>query len=408
MPKHNKYYATVEGKRVCYTTTQRGGFWGVRFRDNNNKRLERMTRCPVRGKHAPDDFHNEAAKIIQDAISVLKVSNKQGIVSFADALDKVEATSTDLRPDTLIAYRKACRILQATLEAENIKVTSPSEVTSQLATLFARCWLAGTFTRSTASDAKHFKRKPTTLAFYLRQLSAVWQQFSECGFVTDNPWKAVRKPQVDKVRKPVPSEDDVTEFFKWIHTRYPEWHRLHALLNLKAISGCRSQDLCQLRTEQLRNGRVEWTAAQTKQREGRSVKLPEELFKQLQQLAGSVWLWEGFSADAAKFRPSRIKMPEGYSAKSVAGVVSNLFREFGEEQPNRKHLTPHALRRRAITLTVTATQSVDATAQAIGLNPATARRYYLDSQRAFDTDAIFDKLATKLMPQQQQQQQPPA
>ena len=66
--------------------------------------------------------------------------------------------------------------------------------------------------------------------------------------------------------------------------------------------------------------------------------------------------------------------------------MNNIFREYCEKHPDKANLTPHSMRRRAITITVTATQSVDATESAIGLNPATARRYYLDNQRAFNTD----------------------
>lgn len=108
-----------------------------------------------------------------------------------------------------------------------------------------------------------------------------------------------------------------------------------------------------------------------------------------------------FKQDLAKFarwfRASK-KKRNAFSPKTVYWVVNNIFREFAEQHPDRKHLTPHALRRRAITLVATATQSVDATAQAIGLNPATARRYYLDSKRAFDSDEVFRKMSAALIP----------
>ncbi len=71
-----------------------------------------------------------------------------------------------------------------------------------------------------------------------------------------------------------------------------------------------------------------------------------------------------------------------------------------------KHVTPHSLRRRAITLVATATQSVDATAQAIGINPQTARAYYLDAQRAFQADDVFRKVASVLVPPVPQKPEP--
>jgi hypothetical protein len=75
-----------------------------------------------------------------------------------------------------------------------------------------------------------------------------------------------------------------------------------------------------------------------------------------------------------------------------------VFAAFNVSRPGEPKLRPHDLRRRAITLMTAATQSVDATAQAVGVGPATARRYYLDAQRAFDSDALFTKLAGVLRP----------
>ena len=49
--------------------------------------------------------------------------------------------------------------------------------------------------------------------------------------------------------------------------------------------------------------------------------------------------------------------------------------------------------------------------QAIGLNPATARGYYLDAQRAFDTDEVFRKVGGLLRPKSAgvpQADEPPA
>ena len=44
----------------------------------------------------------------------------------------------------------------------------------------------------------------------------------------------------------------------------------------------------------------------------------------------------------------------------------------------------HDLRKRFITLTLAATHSIDQTAEAIGIDPRTARRHYLDAKRAID------------------------
>jgi hypothetical protein len=396
MARRSEFYTTLgDGPNaisVGYSSTERNGYLGVRFVDGDGKRIEKMTDC----KRKDATFHIEAAKLIVKAFA--KSNPDPKTATWADALDKVEQTAPDLRPDTMVAYRNAVRVMVATLQDDGLATASPAEITSAVATRFTRVWLAGTFTRSKASDAKTYKRKPTTLAFYIRNLSAVWKQFVELGFVTDNPWKTVRKPNVDKVRKHVPTEEEVNQFFAWVRGRYPTWERLHALLELKAFSGSRSIDVCQLRSDQLRDGRVVWDASQVKQREGRAVYLPEDLFNTLRRLAGPDFLWEHFPADLAAYRPSKNRPSVEFDPKTVFWVMNNVFREYVEAHPNRPNLTPHALRRRAITVVTGQTQSVDATAQAIGLHPATARKYYLDAQKAFDSDDVFRKAAEALRP----------
>ncbi len=370
---------------VGYSSKQRGKSLAVTFVGPDEKRLEKITAC----KRIDQNYHLEAAKIIAKAYAPLYPDTRR--VGWDEALDAVEKAAADLRPATLRDYRQAVQVFRQTLDAEKVKPAGPGVITPQLASLFARQWLADV-------NAKR-KRKPVTLAFYLRQLSAVWGQFLNLGFAKENPWKSVRKPQTDKVRKAVPTEAEVTVFFAWIKEKYPAWERLYALLELKAISGCRSMDVYSLRSNQLVNGRVVWTAEQTKHREGRAVLVPNTLFQQLQRLAGKTWLWEGMIADREKYRPNRKQIAKTFSPETLRNTVRHIFEQFADEHPDKKHLTPHAFRRRAITLMVTATQSVDATAEAIGLHPATARAYYLDARRAFDTDEVFRKLAGILIPQ---------
>jgi hypothetical protein len=78
--------------------------------------------------------------------------------------------------------------------------------------------------------------------------------------------------------------------------------------------------------------------------------------------------------------------------------VAALFRDWNAENPDRR-LKPHDLRKRAITLTVAATQSIDQTAEAIGIDPGTARRYYLDAKRAIDGQELRRKMANVLRPE---------
>ena len=295
------------------------------------------------------------------------------------------------------------RILRETLTEERIKPESPGAITPELAGLFARTWLAGTFTRSKASDAKRYPRKATTLNFYLRQLSAVWEHWREpsVAVVKGNPWASVRKAETDETQKPVPAEELVEEFFGWVKTRYPEWERLHALLELKALSSCRTSDICELRSGQLKDGRVVWAADQNKKRKGRVVLVTDDLFGRLKRLAGPAYLWEGVVADLAKWRPSKNRPVTVFSPESLFKIVNNIFSEWSEAHPD-KHLAPHDLRRRGLTRGVMGTHdkkyTLDEVAAANGVHPVTARKYYVDAQKAYDTDAFFERMAGVLVP----------
>lgn len=374
---------------VGYSFTMRGEYFGIRFVGPDGKRLERMTGH----RRKNENLVLEAAKLIRaEYLPALPVDLAR--VGFAEALEEVIRTSPDLRPATILAYRKAIKTLLATMP----DLHSPAEVTDAIASRFLRVWMAGTFKRGKASDAKQYKRSPVTASFYLRALSALWGQFRDLGYASSNPWKDVRKPQQERKRKLAPTEEDFSAFFTWVGARYPQWERLRALLELKALSGCRTSDICQLRSNQLRDGRIVWEAAQTKTREGRAVLLPPELYAKLKAVAGPTFLWEGWPEDLKRFRPSRKRVPAGFRPQNVYNVVNNLFREFSEAHPDRPRFCPHGFRRRAITLMVMATGSVDATAQAVGINPQTARGIYIDTERAFKADEVYAKLASILVP----------
>lgn len=384
------WFPLPDGKTtVGYALVERGDIYRVRFANPDGKRVEVTTGCRKKA-----DAFVEAAKIVLKAYSGTVVDLKG--LTWDEALDEVTKSARDLRPATLSGYAKAIKSLRETLGVA--LPPTPSKFTREHASRYGRLFLSTGYRRSKHAGAATYKRSPVTLSFYLRALSALWGQFEELGLVRDNPWTTVRRPQLEKKRKEVPTEDQVNHFFAWVRTRYPDWEGLHALLELKALSGCRTLDLCQLRTNQLRGGRMVWEASQTKTREGKSVLLPSDLYERLRRIAGKTHLWEQFVDDLKRFRPSKNRPPEAFTPQTVYHVLNNLFREYAELHPDRPRLTPHALRRRAITLTVMATQNVDLTAQAIGVHPQTARSYYLDGQRALNVDDVFRKVADLLRP----------
>ncbi len=398
MPRRAEFYTQLgdgpKAQSIGYSTTERDGFLGVRFIGPDGKRLEKMTAC----KKKDANFHIEAAKIIVKAF-VKQPELFPQHVNFEDALTEVIKTSADLRPATILQFRKSIKMLRTVLNADDklaVKPIGPSDITPELASRFGRLFLSTKYTRGSSKIER--KRSPVTLSFYLRGLSSLWGQFQELGYVQSNPWANVRRPQLEKKDKYVPTEEEIEAFFAWIGAKYPTWERLDSLLKLKLLSGCRTADICQLKSDQLRNGQLVFDPSQTKTKTGRTVPLPEDLFNTLQRLAGPEWMWDGWNDDVRKFRPSKNKVPDQFQASTVYCVLANIFREYSDNHPSQPRLAPHAFRRRAITVMVTETQSVDLTAQALGVNPLTARTYYLDAQRAFNTADAFKIATEKLLP----------
>jgi len=166
----------------------------------------------------------------------------------------------------------------------------------------------------------------------------------------------------------------------------------------KLVAGCRTLDLCKAKSADLDGEQLTLSAAVTKTRTARSIPLPADLARKLHQIKGPVWLWEQYVADVTVHRPVKSGNPTEYDPSTWRWTVQNLFREFNEKRSVKEKVRPHDLRARAITLVAAATQSIDATAEALGVDPQTAR-HYLDASKAFKGTELMKKFASVLLPQ---------
>lgn len=168
-------------------------------------------------------------------------------------------------------------------------------------------------------------------------------------------------------------------------------------VTVKMLAGCRTLDLCQAKAEDLGADSLTLTSEATKTREARTVELPADVVAELRAVAGPVWLWERAAVECLQYRPSPRVLARGateFSPSSWRWTIQNLFREFNRVHSGAR-LRPHDLRARAATIVATATQSIDATARAMGMDPQTAR-IYTDAAKAFDGRAIMKKVADVL------------
>jgi integrase len=402
MARNAEFYTTVgdgpKAQTVGYSSTRRGIHYGVRFTGPDGNRIEKTTKATKKD----GDYHTEAARFIARAFAATyNTPAKAHAITWDEAMKEVDAATSDLRQATRNSYHRGIKQLRETFQQDDKtprKPTGPSEITQELANRFSTKFFSTPYTRSKKEGAKKRKRQAGTLSYYLRALSALWRIFRDLGYVTSNPWSNIRKREQEKKPPHVPTEQEITHFMTWVKTRYPDWERLELLLRVKMLSGCRSSDVCQLESSQLKDKSLVFSPGQTKTKTGRKVPLGDDLFNRLKKAAGKVYLWEGFLDDIKLYRVSKNKLPDSFQPSTVFWVLSNLFREYNEAHADRPRLTPHALRRRAITIMVVETQNVDLTAQAIDVSPLTARKHYLDAQRAFNTDEAFKLASEKLDP----------
>jgi integrase len=385
-----------DGKIVGYSLTVRGQYLAVKFPSptEDGKHVEKST-----GATNMTDAQQEARKIIVEAYTPT-LPEPAKTVDWKTVTEEL-SQSPGLRHATIKDQLSTLSVLRSILpESEG-----PSDITPEQATRFKRLYSQQPFKRGKdqkskdgqVKEAKGFTRSANTVRAILRKLSALWNKhFKELGYIKVNVWDAVNPPPQTKKKPLVPTDEVIEHFNQWVSTRYPDWKMLRLFVDTKAHTACRTLDLCQLRSNQLREGRLCFEANQTKGRADRSIRLPENLYRSLEAIKGKVYLWESYVDDVARFRPVRSGNPSTFDPSNLYWTISNIFKEYNEQYPDRARLTPHAFRRRAITLMTELSGSSDAAASAAGVDPQTARKHYLDAKQAFNNDELFKRLDQRL------------
>jgi integrase len=378
-----------DGTEVGYSLTERPGGFRVRFLGPDGKRVERSTAHKTKSKAitAGQDIIEE---VYRPAAPVEPAKS-----SWDAALADLDRTP-DLRPDSIRGYRTAVKSFRKIFP----EVASPADVTPALAHQFKLRYQSEEYARGNASDAKTYKRSPTSCTSYLRCLRSLWKKhFKPLGHVKDNPWLEVPYPNAPRGKRVrVPAEETVAAFFEWLEKKHPGWELPRLFVQVKMLAGCRTLDLCKAKSTDLGTETLTLTAEATKTREARTVPLPADVMEALRRVAGPTWLWERSVEESKQHRPNRrTQKKTEYTPKSWSWTIQNLFREFNEGRDAKCRLRPHDLRARTFTAVTLITKNVDAAARAMGADPQTAR-HYLDAAKAFDSSAILKQAADLLLP----------
>lgn len=156
----------------------------------------------------------------------------------------------------------------------------------------------------------------------------------------------------------------------------------------KAVTGCQLGDLCGVRSKDLRDGKLYFTAETTKGRKQRVAVLRDDLYRSLKAIAGRTHLWESYTARLPEYLtrrgvPTHRVVPK-FDPRRLSWWARDEVDDFNKGCPDRPKLRSHDFRKRAITEAHRAGMDVDMAAAAVGMSPMTARAYYLaiDQERA--------------------------
>jgi integrase len=280
----------------------------------------------------------------------------------------------------------------------------PADISDRMAADFKTKYANGHYTKKRnvkeGEKAPAYKRRPETLDSRLRMLKATFGWFKKLGLVEENPFKEVTLPELDDHDVKFVRKEDVTDFFAWLKERYPGWGMPRLFFSVKALTGCRLEDVCSLRSNQLRDGRLVFAADITKNRSERYAILPAELYAELDCYKGSTFLWERYPAELieankAKGYPVHRQNPE-FTPNRLYLWVLQLMGYY--HKSTGRHLRSHDFRRAAFTRAAEKDIHPKRAAVAFDVTPETMLRYYTATEKKKTADEVLTNLADELLP----------
>jgi integrase len=234
----------------------------------------------------------------------------------------------------------------------------------------------------------------------VRSLKAVFRWFLGMRLVDANPFEKVTPPELDRHEVKYVPEADVQAFFAWLEGRFPGWAMPRMFFSVKAATACRLEDLCSLRPDQLRDGRLVFTADTTKNRSERHAILPPDLYAELEAYRGENYLWERYPAELReairkKHAPTHRLNPEFSPRRPYLWVVA-LRQDYQKATGN--DLSSHDFRKAAFTRAAEADVHPKRAAVAFDVTAETMMRYYTATEKKETADAVLSELRGKLLP----------
>jgi integrase len=195
-------------------------------------------------------------------------------------------------------------------------------------------------------------------------------------------------------------EGDVTHFFGWLDERFPGWRMPQMFFSVKALTACRLDDLCNLRSGQLQDGRLVFAADQTKNRSERYAPLPTDLYAELDAYKGETFLWERYPAELiavnkAKGFPTHRQNPE-FSPRRFYLWVTQIMQDY--QRASGRDLSSHDFRKAAFTRAAEEDVHPKRAATAFDVTAETMLRYYTGTEKKRTADEVLGGQADRLLP----------
>ncbi|HVS39667.1 MAG TPA: hypothetical protein VMS17_29190 [Gemmataceae bacterium] len=385
------YVTLSTGQRIRYAFFNKpdSDLYFVRFRARDG-RYARMSTGQSKKVEAIDAAHR---LILEEYQQIAPTSES---VPWVVAKNRLTAamTADGKRPRTIGGYIETLDKLIAMFPLAK----GPADVTDRMAGDFKVKYAGGRFTRKrnvpTGCNANTQSRKAKSLDSRIRTLKALFGWFKKIRVVDSNPFEDVTAPELDRHEVKYVREGDLADFFKWMEGRFPGWRMPHLFFSVKAATACRLEDICGLRSDQLQEGRLIFTADATKNRSERYALLRPELYAELEAYRGETYLWKRYpagliAANKAKGYATHRQNPE-FSPRRLYLWVVAIMQDY--QKATGKDLSSHDFRRAAFTRAAELDIHPKRAAVAFDVTAETMLRYYTAAEKKRTSDDVLSEM----------------
>ena len=296
--------------------------------------------------------------------------------------------------------------MTAAMEAQNLRERSIGEYLAAIRLLRKVYPTLGGPVAVTEALAKQFKLirqqeelSPRTVAGNIDNLSIVWGKWfrDELGILDQNPWDAVEPPKQDQQTPRLIESEEEWAFHAWLSQRWNGWRLPVLFLEVKGLIGCRVHELCAVKTADFRDGRLTFDAMTTKGRKTRKAKLPESICRELEALAGPVYLWERYAEQLREFHrrkgnANHAKSVRDFLPERLMRFLQKEVAEYFDAHRELRPFTLHDFRGMAMSTAKMAGVSYDEAAITFGCHPETMRRHYIVLDEVAIADSVLERV----------------